>query len=508
MCQLSIFDKGPPTPCPSPFNLAAYVLAQADAHRDKPALEVYHSADKAQEVWRYSELIGAVMCTAGGLVGLGIQPGERVLLRIGNTPDFPILFLAIIVMGAVPVPTSAQLTEPEVRAIIAELDPALVCFSAGVAELDGLPCKSLDQAGVRALRQSRPAKALSCQPDDLAYIIYTSGTSGKPRAVMHAHRAVWARRMMWQGWYGLRETDRMLHAGAFNWTYTLGTGLLDPWAIGGTSMIYTGPPDRSIWAQLSQNHKPTIFAAAPGVYRQLLSQPVDDKFADLRHGLSAGEKLPKLLHNRWLEATGKPIYEALGMSEVSTFISTGPDIPYQTGATGKPQNGRSIAVVDANGPVRTGEPGVLAVSRNDQGLMLGYRDQPEETAARYQGDWFLTGDTVTMDAQGYVTYLGRDDDMINAGGYRVSPLEVENVLQAHPNILEAAAVEYQAKSETSIIAAFYVSEDNISERSLAAHCAKNLARYKCPRIFTRLDALPKGANNKLLRANLRNSPIG
>ncbi|MCP5074681.1 MAG: acyl--CoA ligase [Rhodobacteraceae bacterium] len=508
MTELSIFYEGPPAPCPRPFNLAAYVLMQADKLADKPALEVYQSAEVATDIWSYGALKDAVLRTAGGLAAQGIQPGDRVLLRIGNAPDFPILFLAAIAMGAVPVPTSALLTEPEVRYIIDELDPALVCFSAGVEKLDSLPCASLDQTDLRALRSANPVTPINSHPDDLAYLIYTSGTSGKPRAVMHAHRAVWARRMMWQGWYGLQGNDRMLHAGAFNWTYTLGTGLLDPWAIGGTSMIYTGPPARGIWAQLAARHAPTIFAAAPGVYRQLLSEPVSAEFAQLRHGLSAGEKLPQSLRTRWQEATGKPIYEALGMSEVSTFISTGPSVPAKDRATGRPQTGRHVAVVDANGPVPVGRPGVLAIARGDQGLMLGYRNQPEETAAKFQGDWFLTGDTVSMDDEGYITYLGRDDDMINAGGYRVSPLEIETTLLTHPAIKEAAAVEYQVKAETKVIAAFYVSDDHISEQTLATHCAQNLARYKCPRIFTRLDALPKGANNKLARRELRALPTG
>ena len=508
MTTLSIFDRGPPAPCPAPFNLTAYVLAQSDDAGGKPALEVYQNAGDPTEVWTHRVLKDAVLRTAGGLVALGICPGDRILLRIGNAADFPILFLAAAAIGAVPVPTSAILTEPEVRHIVADLEPALICFAARVQQLENLPCPALDQQALRALRNSEPVAPVECRPDDLAYIIYTSGTSGRPRAVMHAHRAVWARRMMWDGWHGLRESDRMLHAGAFNWTYTLGTGLLDPWAIGGTAMIYTGPPDRRIWAALARNHAPSIFAASPGVYRQLLGEPVGDAFHSLRHALSAGEKLPQSLRDRWQLATGKMIYEALGMSEVSTFVSSSPSVPVRDGTSGRAQTGRRLAVLGADGPVAVGAPGVLAVSRGDPGLMLGYRNQPEETEARMQGDWFLTGDIVTMDADGYVTYLGRDDDMINAGGYRVSPLEIETVLLAHPAIREAAVAEVQVKAEANVIAAFYVADDHISKDQLAAHCAARLARYKCPRIFSRLDALPKGANNKLRRKDLRSMPIG
>ncbi len=502
MDKLSLFDGGAPTPCPDPFNLTQYVLAAGAGTPDKTALEVYHGVDDV-DLWRYRDLNAAVMATAGGLRALGLQTGDRILLRIGNTADFPILFLGAIAMGAVPVPTSAMLTEPEVRHIISELDPALVAFGGGLEPLADLPCTLLDQTGITALRKAAPIAPLPRHPDDLAYIIYTSGTSGQPRAVMHAQRAVWARRMMWQGWYGLKADDRMLHAGAFNWTYTLGTGLLDPWAIGATAMIYTGAPDARIWAGISAHHNPSIFAAAPGVYRQILKHEIRDEFASLRHGLCAGEKLPDSTRARWHDATGKPLFEALGMSEVSTFISSSPTNPPKPGTSGHVQQGRRVAVLGDSGPVPLNTAGTLAIHKSDQGLMLGYRNQPAETAARYQGDWFVTGDTVSMDSEGYITYLGRDDDMINAGGYRVSPLEIEQVLLGIDGITEAAAIEQPVKEGVSVVAAFYVAAQPIDDNVLITHCAARLARYKCPRIFTRIDALPKGANNKIRRKELR-----
>jgi len=503
MNKLSIFDAGNPSPCPDPFNIADYVLAQAQETPDKSALEVYLNSDAPSEVWSYKELHSAVLGTAGGLRERGIGIGDRVLLRIGNSADFPVLFLAAIAIGAVPVPTSSQLAEPEVRRIIEELDPALICFAGGVAPLTDLTCDWLDQSALRALRSAPPTQPVPRKPDDLAYIIYTSGTSGKPRAVMHAQRSVWARRMMQEGWHGLHSDDRMLHAGAFNWTYTLGAGLLDPWAYGATTMIYAGSPNKTIWAALAREHHPTIFAAAPGVYRQVLQHPLSTDFASLRFGLSAGEKLPAGLSQRWQEQTGKVIYEALGMSEVATFISSSTTMPAIKGSSGRVQKGRRVAVLGAEGPVPLNTPGVLAVCRGDQGLMLGYRGQPTETAAKFQGEWFVTGDMVSMDAQGNITYLGRDDDMINAGGYRVSPLEIEGVLQGFDGITEVAAVAVQVKQEVSVIAAFYVSDDPIADNKLNTYCAARLARYKCPRIFTRIEALPKGANNKLRRKELR-----
>lgn len=147
--------------------------------------------------------------------------------------------------------------------------------------------------------------------------------------------------------------------------------------------------------------------------------------------------------------------------------------------------------------------GQIAVHRSDPGLMLGYFDAPNDTAARFVGDWFLTGDIGRRTPSGAIAYAGRVDDMMNAGGYRVSPIEVEHALALHSAITDAAAVELRVKSDVSVIAAFYTSANVLDEAELAAHCAAHLARYKCPRLFVRVDALPRGANNKLLRRALR-----
>jgi acyl-coenzyme A synthetase/AMP-(fatty) acid ligase len=192
------------------------------------------------------------------------------------------------------------------------------------------------------------------------------------------------------------------------------------------------------------------------------------------------------------------------MSECSTFVSGSPARPAPPGTLGYPQPGRRVAVVDeAGAPLPRGETGTLAVQRDDPGLMLGYLGQPGETAARFRGDWFLTGDAAHMEADGALVYHGRTDDMMNAGGYRVSPVEVEAALLEHPEVREAAAAEVRVKAEASVIVAFYVAGTDLDPAALSAHMSERLARYKCPRLFLRLPELPRGANGKLLRRRLR-----
>jgi acyl-coenzyme A synthetase/AMP-(fatty) acid ligase len=498
----SVFDHGPFAPCPAPFNLAAHVLARADELSEKIALSVL--SQSGSERWSFGRLKSAVLGTGTGLLQAGFNPGDIVLMRLGNTVEFPLAYLGAIAVGIVPVPTSSMLTEREVEKMIAQLSPAGILHDPqGASPMDcGLP--SIDTAALHKMRELPPAEYDMGDPDRLAYIIYTSGTSGTPRAVMHAHRAIWARKMMHDGWYGLTQEDRLLHAGAFNWTFTLGTGLMDPWSVGATALIPAqGVPIEAI-PLLLKRHDASIFAAAPGVYRKILSHHAKLPLPKLRHGLTAGEKLSDAIRAHWSEATdGKPLFEAYGMSECSTFISATPDHPAAPGSLGRPQIGRKVAVMDEDGPVRSGKEGIISVHSSDPGLMLGYFGAPKATAEKFQGDWFLTGDHASMNAEGDITFMGRVDDMMNAGGFRVSPLEVEAALLPHPLIHEIGVTDIEIKEDARIIVAFYTSDAPIPEADLTAFAAAQLARYKQPRAWVRLDEMPTNPNGKLSRKGLK-----
>ena len=496
---LSIFDQGAPRPCPAPFNFTAHVLGHAATLGDKIALSVL--GRDGSDDWTYRALESAVRGTGTGLLRAGLAPGDIVLMRLGNSVEFPIAYLGAIAAGIVPVPTSSQLTSDEVARMIADLQPAAILRDPDVVSAPGSREIGLDD--LTAMRTLPPCDYAMGDPDRLAYVIYTSGTSGTPRAVAHAHRAIWARRMMTAGWYQMTEADRLLHAGAFNWTYTLGTGLMDPWANGATALIPRPGTDITALPDCLRASRATIFAAAPGVYRKILADHPQIDLPDLRHALSAGEKLSEPLRQAWAGASGTQVYESYGMSECSTFISSSPADPAPPGALGTPQKGRRIAIIGPDGPVPLGDPGTIAIHRDDPGLMLGYLNAPEDTAARFQGDWFLTGDQGAMDENGHISYLGRNDDMMNAGGYRVSPLEVEAALSHFPGLAHVAVTEVEVKADARIIVAFYTAPDQLDDAALKEFAAGHLARYKQPRAYVRLDALPTGANGKFLRRALK-----
>jgi acyl-coenzyme A synthetase/AMP-(fatty) acid ligase len=497
--MLSVTDPAPaPAPCPAPFNLARHVLAAAAARPDHLALMVVRPS--GAERWSYGRLATAVLGVAAGLAALGLAPGDRVLLRLGNGTGFPLAFLGAVAGGFVPVPTAAGLTAAEVARLCEAIRPALIVAGPGVALPEPLPCPLLDEATLCGFERLAPAAWAMGDPDRLGYIVLTSGTSGSPRAVAHAHRAVWARRMMRDGWLGIGPDDRLLHAGALNWTYTLGAGLFDPWAVGATAIVLAEGVSPDQIPLLARRFDATILAAVPGIYRRILERSPTLSLPRLRHGLSAGEKLPPATRARWRAATGTDLHEAMGLSECSTFLSSSPARPAPEGATGHAQPGRCVAVLGADGaPVPRGEPGILAVHRSDPGLCLGVFEG--ETIRPITGDWFQTGDMVVMAEDGAVTSLGRADDMLNAGGFRVSPAEIEAAMAACPGVAASAAVELPVKEDVTVIALFYAGE--AAEDALAAHAGTHLARYKQPRLYLRRAAIPVTANGKVNRRALR-----
>ena len=502
---------------PTRFNMARYCLeVAARATPEKVALivvsDAHASVDRAER-WTYSQLNDAVKRVAAGLRGLGLATGDRLMIRMGNTSDYALLFFGAIAAGCVPLPSSAQLTEEEADFLLADSGARMLAMTEELAIRSPPGVRVLGPADVAALRaRYEPLDYADTAADAPAFLIYTSGTTGQPKGVLHAQRSAWGRRPMYQGWYGIRPDDVILHAGAFNWTYTLGVGLTDPWANGATAVLYNGPRDVTIWPLLMAKFRATLFAAVPGLYRQILKYNDLNAFdlSSLRHGLTAGEALSTALLEQWRATTGKELYEALGMSECSTYVSSSPSVPVRPGSPGKPQTGRCVAALPVEGgeePLPPGETGLLAVHRSDPGLMLGYWHRPEEEALVYRGPWFLGGDLVHFDADGYMIYHGRNDDVMNAMGYRVSPLEVEHCLSKHPAVAEVAVTELRVGEGVSVIAAFVVPRDpdepaGIDAAPLLAYAHEHLAAYKCPREIIFTDSLPRTANGKVRRRDL------
>lgn len=465
--------------------MAKYVLAAGDPA--KIALTVVKKCGKLEQI-SYAKLRGLVNGTAKHFCESGVQNGNRVMLRIGNTSEFPITFLALSWIGAVPIITSSALTIPEVEELIQISQPEFM-----IADDHTL----VPQCNVPCIRskiifdKAPPIPAVMEDPNRAGFVMFTSGTSAKPKAVVHAHRAVWSRRMMWADWYDLKVDDRVFHSGAFNWSYTLGTGLLDPWAIGATAVIAPDIPVKDI-PNLLEKCRITIFASSPAMFRKISKSDVGLKLSDFRHSLSAGDVLPEKVRSKWEEITQRPIFEAFGMTECSTFLSQSPHDP-----TLSPQRGRRISIRTGNAAVRNDNMGSIAVHTNDPGLMLGYLER-DCVSLPQQNGWFITSDTGKMHDGHQIEFLGRNSDLLNAGGFRVSALEVEETLSKAIEA-EVAVASIVVKKNVEVIMAFVTSTDEQEIETLEQFAKSNLARFKQPRAYIPVGTLPRTANGKLVR---------
>lgn len=517
---------------PEHFNIGA---ACTDRHLGTPveslsALVVEDRRHGTSEI-TYRDLSERTSRFAGLLRNFGIKPGERVLVRLPNSLEYPIAFLGTLKTGAIAVPSSTLLTaeeatylaqDSEAAALVIhkEMWPALrekilassslrLVIFAGEGSLPAAPGSNplVKFVELAALKDVAPVIAHQTRADDPAYLVYTSGTTGFPKGVLHAHRALLGRQPASDYWFDFRDSDRILHSGKFNWTYVLGTGLMDPLYRGKTVVVYEGPNDPHTWPTLIARHRCTIFVGVPTVYRQILqrTEATSKDVPTLRHCMSAGEHLSDEVFALWRERFGQEIYEAIGMSECSYYCSNCPKYPIRPGSAGKPQPGHEVRLLDENlKEVPHGEEGMLCIPESDPGLCLEYWRLPEETARSRRGGWFLTGDYARQDEEGYIWFLGRRDDLINTFGYRVSPYEIERVLRGHPAIADCVALGEEVEPEKVVVAACVIRAPGaaLTESEVLCYASEHLARYKAPRQVYFFEEFPRTKNGKVLRGQL------
>ncbi len=493
------------------------------------------------------------------LQALGLVAGERLLIRLPNCLAYPVAFFGVLKIGAIAVPSSTQLSADELAYLLQDSGAAAIVLEASM--LDGLrdvlreatalrhvivtgwsddACSAVHQAvpsrteapsawatsstvsgaasaGAPGALLHRfedleahtltPVRVADTAAEDPAYLVYTSGTTGYPKGVLHAHRALLGRLPSATHWFDYRDQDRILHSGKFNWTYVLGTGLMDPLYQGQTVVVHEGSTRPETWLHLVARHQCTIFIGVPTLFRQIVQKTAlgAADVPTLRHCMSAGEHLSDELMVLWKARFGLDVYEAIGMSECSYYLSQSVHYPLRPGSAGRPQPGHHIALLDAGlQPVGVNEEGMLCIGLDDPGLFLGYWRLPEEDQATRRGGYFLTGDYARRDEDGYVWFLGRKDDIINTFGYRVSPHEVERVMKTHPAIADCVVVGQSAGADKIIVTACVTLHEghDANEADLLAHALQHLARYKAPRRICFLPVFPRTRNGKVLRRQL------
>ncbi|MEO5693284.1 MAG: acyl-CoA synthetase [Usitatibacter sp.] len=468
----------------------------------------------------YRELADRTSRFAQLLRNLGIVAGDRVLVRLPNSIDYPTAFLGAIKRGAIAVPTSTLLTAEEVKYLLEDSGAkALVIDAAAWSSMEPKlrgtgACQHVLIAGpalasaLEAIEHIEPAQ--HTRADDPAYLVYTSGTTGYPKGVLHGQRSLIGRMPASEYWFDFDPSgeDRILHSGKFNWTYVLGSALMDPLYRGKTVIAHEGRNDAATWPRLIAKHGATIFIGVPTIYRQILQKTSFTRVdvPTLRHCMSAGEHLSDEVFGAWRERFGLDIFEAVGMSEFSYYLSQSKRRPIRPGSAGFPQPGHDVRLLDAESLVETapGEEGMISIPQDDPGLFLEYWNLPEETAKVKRGGWFLTGDYARYDADGYLWFLGRRDDIIKSFGYRVSPYEVERVLKNHPAVADCACIAEDAGQDKRLVVAYVITHEGSAATpgELLAYGREHLAAYKAPKAIYFAGEFPRTRNGKILRREI------
>ena len=474
----------------------------------------------------YGELQRETRRVANMLRRLGVRREERVAMIMLDTVDFPVVFLGAIRAGIVPVPLNTLLTSDQYAYILADcrarvlfvseaLYPVIRDVVGRMPDLEHVVVSGAKQNGHKQLaeelaRESDQFTTAATHPDEPAFWLYSSGSTGMPKGVRHIHSNLqatadtYAKQVL-----GIRESDVCLSAAKLFFAYGLGNALTFPMSVGATVVLNSERPTPARMFDLMNRYKPSIFYGVPTLFAAMLNDETmksERGGGNLRICTSAGEALPESVGNSWKARFGVDILDGVGSTELlHIFLSNAPgDIKY--GSSGKPVPGYAVRLVNEAGQdVADGEVGELLVDAPSAGE--GYWNQRHKSRRTFEGPWTRTGDKYVRDSEGRYTFCGRADDMFKVSGIWVSPFEVESALITHPAVLEAAVVP-EADPEGLLKPKAYVvlrpgAKTTELQEMLKDHVKQKIGPWKYPRWIDVVDSLPKTATGKIQRFKLR-----
>ena len=474
----------------------------------------------------YEELKRRVNALAANLIQRGLKRRDTALIVLGNGTEFAVAFLAAVKLGIIPVLVNSLLPADEIRMIVEQAQTGLVFTEAAragaVRELrragffTHVVCAGETEPGeisFASLVQDRGmvVTASDTAADEAAFIVYTSGTTGKPKGIVHAHRWIVALGDLNRYRLPPQQNDVIMATGEWSFISALGHNLLFPLRNGVTGAILSGRATPENVLRYIEKYRITVLHSVATVYRRLLAMPAFEKQHDLsslRCAHSTGEALREATYNEWKARVGSELYEHYGVSEYQLVIGHGVRHRVKPGSVGKLLPGVEAEILnDDFKPVENGELGRFAISTADPGLFLGYYKDQERTEAVIRNGWYFTGDLAYKDDEGYFFIAGRRDDCFKSRGIFISPTEIENALQKHPAIVEAAVVaqpdvEIGNKIRAVIVLAPEHAPSDHMAQSVRDLLRAQIAPYKIPHIIEFAQNLPKSAVGKILRTAL------
>jgi acyl-coenzyme A synthetase/AMP-(fatty) acid ligase len=466
---------------------------------------------------------------ANVLTALGVKRGDPVMIVLPRITLWQSVYIGALKMGAIVVPCVSMLREKDLvyranhsgaRAIVAGIEsaelvgdlrnkcPSLKQYLLAGASRSGW--SSLQEAMLQAASDFRP---LNTRGDEPAICYYTSGTTKEPKAVLHGHAYTWAHQFTGSLWLGLKPGDRHWTTSDTGWAKAAYGVLFGPWMNGITTFMYNGRFEPQRQLELLSRYRITTFCAPPTEYRMLVKEDLaNHPLRALRHCAGAGEPLNPEVIEVWRQHYNLQIHDGYGQTETALVAANLPGMAIRPGSMGRPFPGIDVSILDENlHEVATGDVGQIAVRvKPDKppSIMLEYWKNLEENAAVFQGDFYLTGDNAYRDADGYLWFVGRADDVISSAGYRIGPFEVESALLEHPAVMESAVVASPDADRGSIVKAFVrLKLGTLGSDALAVelqeHVKRITAPYKYPREIEFVDDLPKTVSGKIRRVELR-----
>lgn len=481
----------------------------------------------------YAELLDAVARMGPMLARMGIEPENRIALVLLDTVDFPVVFWGAIRAGIVPVLLNTRLTTDQYRYLLEDSRAKAVFVSTALltviqeAAKDLPSLKAIVVVGggpasvprldtLLAAENEGSAPARTCA-DEVAYWLYSSGTTGMPKGVMHVHsNPMILAQGAGQRRIGYREDDIVFSAAKLFFSYGLGNAMFCPMWVGATSVFYPERPTPQTVFEMLRGYQPTMFFAVPTLYAAILADPEckpENMSSRLRLCFSAGEPLPAHIGESWKNRFGLDIVNGVGSTEMGHLFLTNLPDAVEYGTSGVPVDGYKLKLVDEDGhDVGDNEIGELLV--HGEAAATGYWNQREKSRRTFVGEWTRTGDKYLRRQDGVYTYRGRTDDMFKVSGIWVSPYEVEEALISHPQVLEAAVVPAEDANGLIKPKAFVVLKDRRETdasgalyEDLKVHVKRTIGPWKYPRWIEFVESLPKTATGKIQRFMLRDAGI-
>ena len=510
---------------PEYYNMTQDIDRHA-ADRDKVAIR-WENERGEKRTLTYSELKDRSDALAKGLLKSGMSKGDRIMILLPRVPEAYIAYMAALKAGLIVLPCSEMLMPSDIRYRMEHAEvKGVIADSALTGRVDEA-AKGYSGLKLRVVRGEKngdwqPMANLSVsddsvslpqvRSDDIAFISYTSGTTGGPKGVIHhhswaiAHQAVAAKK-----WLDIREKDTVWATAGPGWAKWVWSPFISTLGSGATGLVYQGRFDPEKYLTLMEQYRVNVLCCTPTEYRMMAKVDQLDRFdlSSLRSAVSAGEPLNREVIDTFRRHFGVDVRDGYGQTENTLLVGTLQGMTIKPGSMGKPTPGNRVAIIDESGQVLPpGQVGDIAVHKDAPALFKGYFRDPERTAKAFRGDWYLTGDQARMDEDGYFWFEGRADDIIISSGYTIGPFEVEDALVKHPSVRECAVVASPDPVRGAIVKAFVVLKrpEEASEelvKQLQEHVKSVTAPYKYPREIEFVTDLPKTTSGKIRRVELR-----